>query len=196
MSFQDAIVELVESLIQRRFAGRHHGVAFATVRELTDQGCTLDYTSIGGDAPSVVARIATPMAGDGRGMFFRPERGDEVVVAFENGDLSQPVVIAAVWPPPGGQGSALPPGADTGATNNVRTIVSRAGHKIVLDDTPGTGAITIEAAGGGAKIELTPTGQVKITGASITLNDVSWNHAHKVPPPVGAPTGPPLPLGP
>ena len=38
------------------------------------------------------ARVASPMAGGGRGMFFLPEKDDEVLVAFEQGDITRPYI--------------------------------------------------------------------------------------------------------
>jgi uncharacterized protein involved in type VI secretion and phage assembly len=42
-------------------------------------------------------RIATFGAGKDRGMYCLPEVGDEVLVAFEHGDISRPVVIGTLW---------------------------------------------------------------------------------------------------
>ena len=49
------------------------------------------------DEVSDWSRQATPMGGRDRGLFFRPEVGDEVLVAFEHGDPDRPVVIGSVW---------------------------------------------------------------------------------------------------
>jgi len=72
-------------------------------------------------------RIATPMAGNGRGAFFIPEVGDEVLVAFEGGDVRSPFVLGSLWnekdPPP-----------IEGIDTNVRRIKTVAGHIIELDD--------------------------------------------------------------
>jgi phage baseplate assembly protein gpV len=50
------------------------------------------------------ARIATPMAGVLSGMYFIPSIGDEVLIAFENGDVNAPYVLGSLWnaihPPP------------------------------------------------------------------------------------------------
>jgi type VI secretion system secreted protein VgrG len=43
------------------------------------------------------ARMVTPHAGGGRGFMFMPERGDEVLVAFEHGDPERPYVVGALW---------------------------------------------------------------------------------------------------
>jgi uncharacterized protein involved in type VI secretion and phage assembly len=81
------------------------------------------------------ARVAAPSAGKGRGTFFLPEVDDEVLVAFEHGDLRFPYVVGSLW------NSAQPPLAD--GKKNVLTIKSRSGHTIVLDDTDGEERISI-----------------------------------------------------
>ena len=50
-----------------------------------------------GDEISDWARLVTPMAGKDRGVFFRPEVGDEVLVAFELGDVRRPYVLGSLW---------------------------------------------------------------------------------------------------
>jgi uncharacterized protein involved in type VI secretion and phage assembly len=195
MSLRDTIVEVVESVLHRHLGSRFYGVVHARVRELTDAGCTLEYSSISVEDASAAARIATPMAGPGRGLFLRPEVGDEVVVAFENGDLSQPVVLGAVWNPE----QTPPPNADTSPANNVRTLVSRAGHEITLDDTPGAGGVTIQSSSGvkividdaRKKITIETTGN--IATSQIVLDGVAWNHQHATG--VG-PSGPPMSIVP
>ena len=72
------------------------------------------------------ARVAAPMAGPGRGIFFLPEKDDEVLVAFEQGDITRPYVLGALW-----NGQDKPP--ETNA--NVRVIKSPSGHSVRLDDT-------------------------------------------------------------
>lgn len=50
------------------------------------------------------ARLATPMTGFLSGYYMPPTLADEVLVAFESGDLKAPVVIGSLWnavhPPP------------------------------------------------------------------------------------------------
>lgn len=43
------------------------------------------------------ARVAAPMSGNHSGAFFRPEIGDEVLVAFDGGDIGTPYVIGSLW---------------------------------------------------------------------------------------------------
>jgi uncharacterized protein involved in type VI secretion and phage assembly len=80
------------------------------------------------------ARVAAPMAGAGRGMFFLPEKDDEVLVAFEQDDITRPYVLGALW-----NGQDKPP--ETNA--NMRVIKSRSGHSVRLDDTDGAEKIEI-----------------------------------------------------
>jgi phage baseplate assembly protein V len=90
------------------------------------------------------ARQATLMAGNGRGTWFVPEPGDEVLVAFEAGDPRRPFVLGALW-----NGTDTPPETmDGGGRNNVRVMYSRSGHQIRLDDTAGAAKIVIQTPGG------------------------------------------------
>ena len=43
------------------------------------------------------ARLSNMMAGMGRGSFFVPQIGDEVLVAFNHGDVREPYVIGTLW---------------------------------------------------------------------------------------------------
>lgn len=84
------------------------------------------------------ARVATPMAGNERGLYFLPEVDDEVLVAFEHGLPDFPYVIGSLW-----NGKDKPPEENGDGENNLRTIKSRSGHVIRLDDTDGSEKIEI-----------------------------------------------------
>lgn len=75
------------------------------------------------------ARVATPMAGIFSGFYFIPKFGDEVLVAFEHGDVNAPYIIGSLWnafaPPP--MASPLP---------QVRAIRTPLGNQIVFADLP------------------------------------------------------------
>jgi uncharacterized protein involved in type VI secretion and phage assembly len=107
------------------------------------------------DAPSDWARLVTPMAGADRGVFFRPEVEDEVLIAFEHGDPRRPYVLGSLW-----SKTDTPP-ADDGATtdNNWRFIKSRSGHVVRLDDTQGSERIEIVDKDGARKIVIDASGQ-------------------------------------
>jgi uncharacterized protein involved in type VI secretion and phage assembly len=55
------------------------------------------YRGLGDDIESGWARVVVPHAGKDRGMFFMPQVGDEVVVAFEHGDTRRPLIIGSLF---------------------------------------------------------------------------------------------------
>jgi len=84
------------------------------------------------------ARIAAPMAGKDRGAYFLPEVEDEVLVAFEHGDVHFPYVLGALW-----NGKDAPPAKNGDGKNNLRVIKSRSGHTIKLNDEDGKETIEV-----------------------------------------------------
>jgi len=128
------------------------GVALATVTNLKDpQGegrIKVKYTSfMDGGPESARAPIATPMAGKKRGVYFMPEVGDEVLVAFDRGYFDHPYVIGFLW-----NGIDRPPENDP----HLRLIHSVNGHEIAIYDPPGEGDkgyILLQDANGN-KVEL------------------------------------------
>jgi phage baseplate assembly protein V len=113
------------------------------------------------------ARVAVPMAGNGRGTFFLPEVNDEVLVAFEGGDITRPYVVGALW-----NGVDQPPLNNADGQNNLRVVRSRSGHVIRLDDTPGAEKIEIvDKSGGNSVVIATATNAVTVKSAgNITLS--------------------------
>lgn len=84
------------------------------------------------------ARVATPMAGNDRGLYALPEVDDEVLVAFEHGVVEFPYVLGALW-----NGKDKPPESNDDGNNNKRTFKSRSGHVVRLDDSDGAEKIEI-----------------------------------------------------
>lgn len=164
-------------------AGRLYGVYPALVRDVQDpdgQGrVQIELPMVNADdGPAALAwaRLATMMAGGGRGTWFIPEPDDEVLVAFVGGDPRRPVVVGALW-----NGSDVPPETMDSA-NNIRSVTSRAGHVLTFDDTVGAEKVRLETQGGhsltlddaaggtitlshsnGAKIEMDTAGNIKLT---------------------------------
>lgn len=116
------------------------------------------------------ARITSLMAGNERGIVFYPEVDDEVLVAFEQGDVNHPYVIGALW-----NGKDKPPEANSDGKNNIRKITSRSGHEIIFNDddeakeekieihTIGGHKIILDDSSGNEKIEIVDhTGDNKI----------------------------------
>jgi uncharacterized protein involved in type VI secretion and phage assembly len=89
------------------------------------------------------ARIATLMAGKEMGCYFLPEVGDEVLVAFHEGEVRRPYVIGALW-----NNVEKPPQKNGDGKNNIREIKSRSGHEIIFNDENGKESIEIHTKAG------------------------------------------------
>jgi uncharacterized protein involved in type VI secretion and phage assembly len=121
------------------------------------------------------APVAAPMAGNGRGLCFMPEIGDEAVISFIADDPEQPIVIGYTW-----NGQDPPP------TQHPRERIIRSfnGHVIrLVDETPGAngaGSISIEDANGNVvslsngKIRLDAVAVIEINAPVIMLSGDGW----------------------
>ncbi|MEI6044953.1 MAG: VgrG-related protein [Chloroflexota bacterium] len=99
--------------------------------------------SKGVEVESDWARVVSPMAGAGRGFFFLPEVDDEVLVAFEQGDIQRPYVLGAMW-----NGKDAPPKKNADVITGEgkvkeRILKTRLGHTISFDDSDDAPKITI-----------------------------------------------------
>lgn len=134
-------------LLEREDGGGH-GVVVGIVTNNNDpEGLgrvKVKFPWLAEDEESTWARVASPMAGQDRGFYYLPEVNDEVLVAFEHGDIHRPYILGALW-----NGQDNPPEQNSAVLNesgqvSKRIIKSRSGHTIILDDTTGGGGITIE----------------------------------------------------
>jgi uncharacterized protein involved in type VI secretion and phage assembly len=90
------------------------------------------------------ARVVAPGAGIERGMHWLPEVDDEVLVAFEHGDVHRPYVLGGLWNKPDRLPSKNSEVVGSDGKVNQRTIRSRAGHVIILDDSEGKEKIIVQ----------------------------------------------------
>ncbi|MET7900732.1 phage baseplate assembly protein V [Streptomyces sp. NPDC005355] len=142
---------------------RFYGVVLAEVEdnhELMDMPphvqigrVKVSYPGLSDTFTSGWAPCARPMTGKEAGFYALPERGEQVLVAFEHGDLSHPYVIGSLW-----SAKRPPPTTNTDGTNSELVIKDRAGSYLTLD--AGDGSITLSArgdvtikAGGAIKLE-------------------------------------------
>ena len=99
------------------------------------------------------ARVAMPSGGSGWGHYFLPEAGDQVLLAFEQGNIEKPYVIGCI---PKDSDQILKKSVDE--DNQYKKIVTRNGNTIYFEDNKeGSGdkdKIRITTAGGGHRIEL------------------------------------------
>lgn len=91
-------------------------------------------------------RICSPMAGADRGFYFLPEIDDEVLVAFEHGDIHHAYMLGALW---NGKDKPVEPNSKAvdGSTVSRRTIKTRIGHTLLLDDKDGLGEMSLTTKG-------------------------------------------------
>lgn len=87
----------------------------------------------GGDMKSPWIRIAQPHGGDDKGFYFIPEIGEEVMVAFENGNGEKPYVVGTLY-----HGLQHPGNTWPGGSNDIKAIRTRNGHTVEIHDS-GTG---------------------------------------------------------
>ncbi len=177
------MLERADPRLSRGLGGRFYGVYPAQVTDLSDpdsQGrvqIRLPWSPDGeGTRYEVWARLATLMAGNNRGSWFIPDVDDEVLVCFEGGDCRRPYVIGALW---NGQ-DAPPESMDGGGENNLKTLRSRNGVVITLDDSDGRETLTLKTPGGqtvvlkdgpgSIELEDSNGNSVKLEPAGITLN--------------------------
>jgi type VI secretion system secreted protein VgrG len=94
------------------------------------------------DSTAYWARMITPHAGADRGFMFMPEVGDEVMVAFEDGDFERPIVLGCVW-----NGVDRAPREEFWGgelqDNDVKRIVTKSGHRIQMVDKKGKESIVV-----------------------------------------------------
>jgi len=123
------------------------------------------------DYESWWARVAQPGAGDGRGLAWLPEVGDEVLVGFVHGDVRDPYVLGGLY-----NGTDHPMMNDQlvdGSAGQVlrRVLGSRTGHQLVFSDddqasqiqlATGDGSATITLDSSNTKIVIDGSGQITI----------------------------------
>jgi uncharacterized protein involved in type VI secretion and phage assembly len=104
------------------------------------------------------ARVAAVAAGGKRGLYYLPQVGDEVLVGFAHGDVTDPYVLGSLW-----NGQDNPPAdAPTDASSKV-ILKTPKGHVVELDDLAQTVEITTI---GGPKATLSSDKIVLEAGSS------------------------------
>lgn len=76
-------------------------------------------------------RMTNPHSGGGKGFYFVPEVGEEVLIAFEGGNAEKPFVLGAMY-----NGPAMSEYHTSG--NDKKVIQTRSGTKVIMDDAEGS----------------------------------------------------------
>ena len=129
----------------------------------------LGFDGMGAQDGPMWARVAVPFAGATRGAFFIPDKGDEVVVQFVNGDPRQPLVFGGVW-----NGNDTPPETLGGSKEAVDrwTIVGKAGTRIaIVEEQSGQEKITLTTPQSQVSAEFTQAsgGKIEFKAAQCTV---------------------------
>jgi uncharacterized protein involved in type VI secretion and phage assembly len=129
------------------------------------------------------ARVVCPFAGVDRGAFFIPDVDDEVLVVFQNGDPSYPLVLGGLW-----NGDAAPPAEIGSDGNRYKVIRSKNGVTVTLDDrsgqerfiaeTPGGQRVTLGDGPGEVLVEDAAGNSVKLEASGITVTAAAKVSVH------------------
>ncbi len=135
-----------------------NGVMPAIVTDVSDpEGrcrVKLRFPWLSSDYETDWARTAQPWAGNGFGSMILPEVNDEVLVAFEQGDIGRPYVLGSLYNGVDAPPSASPALVDSSTGKlNKRVLVTRTGHRLAFTEKP-TESDGIELATGDQKYLL------------------------------------------
>jgi len=113
-------------------------------------------------------RVCNLYAGNGYGSFFHPEKDDEVLVAFVQGDMRWPIVLGGLY-----NGQDNPPTART-ADKDQKLLRTKGGHEILMDDTSSEKHVQVKTNGGHTADFNDQDRKVEIktaAGHTVTLDD-------------------------
>jgi phage protein D len=124
-----SLVDLMTPAAQRTWSG---SVAVGKVTQTDDPEelgrVRVSYPALGDDTEGWWARIASPAAGDNRGLLMMPLVGDEVLVAFEHGDIHKPYVVGSVWNGKGKPGDLVQKDGSFALASDQQIIVTANGN--------------------------------------------------------------------
>jgi uncharacterized protein involved in type VI secretion and phage assembly len=121
------------------------------------------------------ARVVQAGGGEGLGMQIMPEPLDEVLVAFENGQLDSPYVLGGLYS--ADRLGAIPAAELIQGVPMIRAFTSRDGHQIIFNDSPELSSLMLNTTfGASCMIRLSPETGITIEtveGQPIIINSAS-----------------------
>ena len=112
-------------------------------------------------------RLLQPHSGSGKGFYFVPEIGEEVLVGFQGGNAEKPYVIGAQY-----NGKEKSGYADK--ENNIKAVHTRSGNRLLLNDE--TGDVSLESQKGQTIAIFYGNGNIEIKAPeTMTLNAKNLN---------------------
>ena len=126
---------------------------------------------VNNEEEGIWCRVASPDAGENRGIFFRPEIGDEVIVGFINEDPNDAIVLGML------HSSAKPSPITATDDNHEKGIVTRSEMKVLFDDdkkiitieTPAGKIISLDEDEGAITIEDDNSNVITINSDGISM---------------------------
>jgi len=158
------------------FYGKYRGVVSDNDDPLMIGRIRARVPDVMGDDESGWAMPCAPFGGSGTGFFALPKVGGGVWIEFEHGDPDYPIWSGCWW----GSAEEMPPTLLEPPPSYKKVLIQTdGGNSILLDDTPGTGGITLQTAGGqmikmtslGIEIDNGMGGSIKLTGPQVSIND-------------------------
>lgn len=123
------------------------------------------------ESDGIWARVTTLDAGENRGIFFRPEIGDEVIIGFLNDDPRDPIVLGSL------HSSARPAPEVAAEENEVKLWLTKSELKLMVNDgeksvsieTPNGNKLLISEEEGGILLEDENNNKIIMNSDGITI---------------------------
>ena len=174
---EQTLTGLIDRLTERK--DRFYGVVVGRVVEVVTDEMSISRVKLAlpfldSQDVSPWARVAVPAAGPSSGTYFIPNVDDEVLVAFEHGDVNAPYILGCLW------NSAAPPPLASPAERTwlIRTqvgntiAISELAPEISIETATGDQVRLsengIEIDSGGNRITINPDG-IAINGTSVRI---------------------------
>ena len=127
-----------------------------------------------GNNDGIWARLIQFYASSGKGSFFLPEPGDEVILGFLNNDPRFPVIVGSVY------GTQNKPKYTPDAQNSIKAIVTKNNLKIELDDknkvltisTPGGNQFVLSDKDKSILVKDQSGNKIEMTSSGISLDSI------------------------
>jgi phage protein D len=169
------LIDLVNPSPQRTF-GSSVVVGIVTQNEDPEHlgRVRIKYPALSDQVEGWWARMAAPGAGKGRGQLMMPIKDDEVLVAFEHGDLQHPYILGSLWNGDDTPGELVQTDGSYALHSDQKIAVTAAkAISITGKDTltlESTGDLTIKTDG---SIKQNANGEITVQGQTITIKGSS-----------------------
>jgi uncharacterized protein involved in type VI secretion and phage assembly len=159
--------------MSQTFYGKYRGVVTDNKDPLMTGRVKARVPDVMGEKETGWAMPCAPFGGSGVGFFALPTVGAGVWIEFEHGDPDYPIWSGCWF----GSAADMPPILLVPPYKKT-LIKTEGGNSVLLDDTPGTGGITLETSGG-QKVVMNATGveitngqgaSIKLTGPQVSIN--------------------------